>query len=106
MDRRDVTRMGTCCYCGSRTLLELTARGGHELACGACGAPIHQMKGIRSEKRKAKHDRPHTNTPIGYPGHGKNKPSKKKGKSSRKKKSKGFFDVLDDVFDDVLDIFD
>ncbi len=110
MDRRDVTRMGTCCYCGSRTLLQLTARDGHELACGSCGAPIHHMKAVRAEQHTPKHNRPHASRAIGYPGHGHSderpKKKKSKGKKSYKKKSKGIFDMFEDVIDDVFDIFD
>jgi hypothetical protein len=39
-------KLATCCYCGRRTALQLTARGGHELACGSCGAPLHEMKAM------------------------------------------------------------
>jgi hypothetical protein len=41
------TKIATCCYCGSRSMLKPTARGGHELACGKCGAPLHEMKAIK-----------------------------------------------------------
>ena len=37
-------KIATCCYCGRRTVLELTARGGHELACGSCGAPLARRR--------------------------------------------------------------
>ena len=110
MGRRDVTRMGTCCYCGSRTLLQLTARNGHELACGSCGAPIHHMKAVRADPRPTQHDRPHAPRPIGYQGNGDSNErpdkNKKRAKRSLKKKSKGIFDIFEDVIDDVFDIFD
>tara|TARA_A100000171_G_C2072176_1_gene115273 strand:- start:330 stop:647 length:318 start_codon:yes stop_codon:yes gene_type:complete len=47
------TKIATCCYCGSRTLLKPTARHGHELACGRCGAPLHEMKAMPVQERKA-----------------------------------------------------
>lgn len=118
MNRRDVTRVGTCCYCGARTMLELTARGGHELACGACGAPIHHMKGIRCGSRAAP-ARPSAKQPkrspqpgygaaavaSGYPAKA-SKSVKKKSKKSFKRKAKGVFDMFEDVFEDVFDLFD
>ncbi len=114
MERRDVTRMGTCCYCGSRTLLELTARGGHELACGACGAPIHVMKGVKTETaakpKKAKPTgRAATGAAAGMAmGSAAKAKAKavKKGKKSVKRKAKGVFDLFEDVFDEVFDLFD
>lgn len=114
MNRRDVTRMGTCCYCGARTMLELTARGGHELACGACGAPIHHMKGIKSDTKPAKSGKSKRQAqPAAYGAAGmaagtssKTKSPKKKSKKSFKRKAKGVFDVFEDVFDDVFDLFD
>jgi hypothetical protein len=42
------TKLATCCYCGARTMLVPSARNGHELACGACGAPLHEMKWLKA----------------------------------------------------------
>jgi hypothetical protein len=42
------TKIATCCYCGRRQTLRLTARAGHELACGSCGAPLHEMKWLKA----------------------------------------------------------
>jgi len=42
------TKIATCNYCGARTLLQPMARGGHELACGSCGAPLHEMKWLKA----------------------------------------------------------
>ena len=38
------TRLATCCYCGTRSALVLAGASSHRLACGACGAPLTQMK--------------------------------------------------------------
>ncbi len=51
-------KIATCCYCGRRTVLELTARGGHELACGSCGAPLHEMKALKPPSGSAKYALP------------------------------------------------
>ena len=31
-------------------MLQPSARDGHELACGSCGAPLHEMKWLKSPK--------------------------------------------------------
>lgn len=89
------TKLATCCYCGKRTALQLNARDGHELACGACGAPLHNMKALKVEGlEKPKKEK--------YA-----KPAKVKYKKEKKKKKKPLwsralgeaFDVLDDIFD-------
>ena len=84
-------KIATCCYCGSRTILQLTARDGHELACGSCGAPIHEMKPLRKQKvskpkdaARSKHDR----------------------KKPKKKKRSGLWQMLEEVIDVVDDIID
>ncbi len=46
-------KIATCCYCGSRTTLVLDA-GLHELTCGSCGAPLHDMKRLRSDAKGKK----------------------------------------------------
>ena len=33
-------------------MLKLTARSGHELACGNCGAPLHVMKALPATRRE------------------------------------------------------
>ena len=43
-------KIATCCYCGSRTVLVLD-RSRHELACSACGAPLHEMKMLPMPKK-------------------------------------------------------
>ena len=45
-------KIATCCYCGARSVLRLTARDGHELACGSCGAPLHEMKPIKLQPKR------------------------------------------------------
>ena len=38
------TKIATCCYCGSRTVLRLRGKDRHELACASCAAPLHDLK--------------------------------------------------------------
>ncbi len=42
------TKIATCCYCGSKTVLKLD-RGRHELACANCGAPLRDLKILQKE---------------------------------------------------------
>ena len=85
------TKMATCCYCGSRTVLQLTARSGHELACGSCGAPLHELKAMKvSQERPAKAQRKERAP--------KQKKIKKK-KSVWKKAFGEVFDIVEDIFD-------
>ena len=85
-------KIATCCYCGSRTMLKPTARHGHELACGSCGAPLHQMKWLKSPQPRVKHAAP----------------SAKKSKAPRKRKQPKplWRRALEEVWDEIEDIFD
>ena len=38
------TKIATCCYCGSRTVLRLRGKDRHELSCASCAAPLHDLK--------------------------------------------------------------
>ena len=97
------TKIATCCYCGSKTMLKLTARSGHELACGRCGAPLHEMKALpvgRDTARKAVKRSPP-------------KPAKRRQYADddrprrRKKRRKPMWSrALEEAFDFVEDIFD
>ena len=83
--------------------MKLTARDGHELACGACGAPLHEMKWLKASdtqketvKRSSERRAPH--------GHAaSSKPIKKNKKKRRKPMWKN---VLGEVWDEIEDIFD
>jgi len=94
------TKIATCCYCGSKTMLQLTARGGHELACGRCGAPLHEMKGLPVSKkadRKVKRSRP-------APGRHRDHDDRPRRKKKRRKPV--WSRALEEAFDFVEDIFD
>jgi len=83
-------------------MLNLTARGGHELACGSCGAPLHEMKALKAPaKRKSKSGK------HGYGGApvalSRPTPERKRRKKKRKplwKKALGeAADIIEDIFD-------
>jgi ribosomal protein L34E len=103
------TKIATCSYCGRRQTLTLSARAGHELACGACGAPLHEMKwlkagrGTRASSAARASPRPMaipratagtrtTATPA-------NARSARNAKGLLREVFEEAFDVLDDIFD-------
>lgn len=95
------TKIATCCYCGSRTALKLTARSGHELACGNCGAPLHEMKPLKIDPTPATPPK-RENLFAPSPFRMREKPKKKK-----KKPRRGFFRrAMEEVWDEIEDIFD
>ncbi|AHM04633.1 hypothetical protein roselon_02297 [Roseibacterium elongatum DSM 19469] len=98
------TKIATCSYCGRRQTLRLTARDGHELACGACGAPLHEMKWLKpAETRQAAKRSPAQPAPHGKPPKS-DRPDRRKKK---RKKRKGLLrEVFEEGFDFLEDIFD
>lgn len=106
-------KIATCCYCGRRTMLKPTARDGHELACGSCGAPLHELKALKVEASAAR--APKRDTGGIAAGRGKSVTKSRGSKKAKKTKPrKGFwkraleeaFDSVEDAFDVVEDIFD
>lgn len=95
------TKIATCCYCASRTVLQLTARDGHELACGSCGAPLHEMKAVKAEGKKPKREEAQArHRPV-------EASQSRKTKKKQKKKRKSFWNkAFEEAFDFVEDIFD
>ncbi|MYM54591.1 hypothetical protein [Thalassovita mangrovi] len=89
-------KIATCCYCGRRAELVLTGEVRHELSCASCGAPLHNLKRLRSDAVAA----PEKAAKL--------KPYKpKKSKAKKVKRRKGFgAKLLDELFDAVEDIFD
>lgn len=106
------TKIATCSYCGRRQTLQLGARDGHELACGACGAPLHEMKWLKPQKgdKKVKRSKPR---PAPH-GHGVPKDDWRGGREAyrddprrRKKRRKPMWKkALEEAFDVIEDIFD
>lgn len=83
-----MTKIATCCYCGTRAALVLRGKERHELTCSACGAPLHEMKMLRAEAA------PKASKPA--------KPKKAKAKKRKSRKRKLFeeaFDFIEDIFD-------
>lgn len=93
------TKIATCCYCGTRAALVLTGKERHELSCSACGAPLHEMKMLRTDRSG---DRELAPRPIKTSGK-KTKNRKQKPKKKRKSLLSKVFDEVFDVIEDVLD---
>ncbi|MEM9756304.1 MAG: hypothetical protein AAF914_09930 [Pseudomonadota bacterium] len=99
-------KIATCCYCGTRTVLRLSARDGHELACARCGAPLHEMKplkisGVKQTRRSAPpmNDRkPKRIERID--------PWERRRKKRKKRREIGILSMLEEVGDVLEDIFD
>ena len=104
------SKIATCCYCGTRAVLSLRGKERHELACSNCGAPLHEMKMLRSDARGDREL-----VPPSAVRDSKRKSKKHRApKTKRKKKNRDFkdyvmyqvLDAAEDIFDDVFDIFD
>jgi hypothetical protein len=115
------TKIATCSYCGRRQTLRPLAREGHELACSACGAPLHEMKwlkapeaeatnsGNKSRKRSAKRRPPHP-APVPGGAWGEGRLPEWQGVARRRKKSRKrkslWGEIFEEAFDVIEDIFD
>jgi hypothetical protein len=103
----DSMKIATCSYCGRRQALRMTARDGHELACGACGAPLHEMKWLKPPQP----DRPVKRSPRAPAPHGgplprhhdhddaRRRKKRKKREPLWKKAFEEAFDIIEDIFD-------
>ena len=89
-------KIATCCYCGTRAALVFKDNGRHELACSACGAPLHEIKQMPvsthpKERVKVVH------VPVYKEAKAQKK--KKRGKSWSRRFAEELFDVVEDIFD-------
>lgn len=107
-------KIATCCYCGARAALVMD-KARHELVCSSCGAPLHNLKRMRSE---AVADHPYSAAPSAAPARPARHPHgavdhrkapkgdySRKRKKSKKRKSLGrtifkeAIDLIEDIFD-------
>ncbi|KUF12272.1 hypothetical protein [Pseudoponticoccus marisrubri] len=102
------TKIATCCYCGTRAALVLKGRERHELSCASCGAPLHEMKHLRSDAvdREARHHDTVSHVARRVESALDRRALKgKKAKKGKKKKSPArklfgeAFDLIEDIFD-------
>lgn len=94
-------KIATCCYCGTRAALTLRGKERHELSCSTCGAPLHEMKMLRSD---AVRDR----SPVRHaPSHGPSRrPVPPRGGKPRKSLKRRIAEELWDKAEDLFDLFD
>jgi len=93
-------KTATCCYCGAQTVLTLSGRSRHELACARCGAPLRQMKRLRP------HVRDHAPSPSELAGRPRKLSKRDRGKPRKRRKPKPMASRLFDVAEEIFDIFD
>ena len=107
-------RIVTCCYCGARSTLGREKP--RHLVCHGCGAPVRKIETLQPqiEKLPKSPKRKKPAVPHQAEKHGKHLD---KDRPSRRKKGKrryrplwsrlaDAFDDFDDVFEDIVDIFD
>ncbi len=101
-----VTKVATCCYCGMKAALVLRGKTRHELSCSQCGAPLRALKILPIAPGGV-------TAPAATPTRPDHRPAPKKGRSvkpkkyRKQKKTKGLFrKVLEEVWDELEDIFD
>ena len=108
------TKIATCCYCGTKAALVLKGTDRHELTCASCGAPLHDMKMLKTaatvdhpvERAPQPKTRKRGVTPLPvwerdapvYASDRKKKKRKKKKGLARKVFSEAF-DLIEDIFD-------
>ena len=95
-------KIATCCYCGTRAALVLKGKDRHELACSACGAPLHDLKMLKSDhKGRGGVVKPS----YAHPKHEYKDRDWKRKKKKKPKKGLGrrMFEEAWDVFEDIFD---
>ena len=95
-----VTKIATCCYCGSKTALRLRGKERHELACASCAAPLHYLKAFPMTPDRAVTPASASVRPTAHPKPGPRRPAKRRnlGRFARKLMSE-LWDELEDIFD-------
>jgi len=95
------TKIATCCYCGSRTMLTLAGRVQHQLACSSCGAPLSRMKAVRAAEAP-QDPRPKKSRPLQQPARGL-APQRRR---PRKRLFKRLIDGIEDLVEEIVDLVD
>lgn len=88
-------KIATCTYCGTRAALVFKESGRHELACSACGAPLHELKQMPSAPRVKERVKV-VHVPVYKEAKAK---KKKRRKSWSRRLAEEIFDAVEDIFD-------
>lgn len=99
-----------CCYCGAASLVNLQDANRESLTCGACGAgmAVKRMKTVAGSSGTAdwQGDGQPRLAPQWRGDTGQRGPLGPKPEAHKRRKSSGFFDMIEDLWDEVEDIFD
>lgn len=99
-------KIATCCYCGSRAALILRGKDRHELCCSNCGAPLHDLKMLPKASVRATAPTATPARPRPKPVHPK-QPHPRPRKVQKRRKRKGLFSkIVEEIWDEIEDIFD
>ncbi len=101
-----VTKIATCCYCGTKAALVLRGKDKHELTCGNCGAPLRALKMLpKQPPQAAAPARTTKGKHLGkYTDYRNERPKKrKKSKGFGRRMMSGLWDIVEDVVDEVFD---
>jgi hypothetical protein len=103
------TKIATCSYCGTRAALVLKGEETHELSCSSCGAPLHDLKKLKSSGVDAqahrlprpgkKGARKSVDSPLDLLEMALRKPKKYKKKYKKKSGWSRGLDLIEDLFD-------
>ncbi len=92
----DLTKIATCSYCRTRSVLQLRQRKRRELTCPNCSAPLHEMKSLKV-RQKPSRARP---APANY------RQSYHRPKRKERRKRSIWSELIHELFDEIEDIFD
>lgn len=95
-------KIATCCYCGTRAALVLRGTVRHELSCATCGAPLHDLKMLRTDRIGP--PGPVKPSPVRGPQAARPERIRRKG-SGKRRKGLGR-KLLEEAWDLIEDVFD
>lgn len=90
----DLTKIATCSYCGTRAVLRLSGDVQHELSCRNCGALLHNMKPLKVSRSEGPKQR------------AKPAPAPRPSRQKPRKKRSFWAELVEEVFDEIEDLFD
>ena len=110
------SKIATCGYCGTQTVIVLDKSDRHQLTCTACSAPLSDLQWLKPEKTTESAPERRSSVPsvaaaglaalaaLDVVDDDDFRPSKKKKKKKKKEKRKKssferIFDAVDDIFD-------
>lgn len=100
----DLTKIATCSYCGTRSVLRLAGTVQHELACASCGARLHTLKAMpvtRPAAARIPAKPAPRKAPAPHP-----LPRRKDKRDKRRSPFYRLSALVEDLWDEVEDLFD